>query len=228
MSPERVSVGEEEGHSMLNWKTEKARGTNSGVWCEESGGWKYQKRSGEYGRACKVEDSHRDKTEQCPGYIYSRECLSCIEFFVGLEKLKRVLCGQFLKKSVWGEQHSSVCDRGSRQTRNERIAVVKAWQNEWGDQSHCSLSGKILLDRTNLMELVVAGFGSLTDEVLHGQWRRMPRLLTESESGTVVWSSWRVLTEIEDSFGPVPMSIVSLFSLFGWSLFCVIQFLMSK
>ena len=29
--------------------------------------------------------------------------------------------------------------------------------------------GKILPDRTSLMELVVAGFGGLTDEVLHGQ-----------------------------------------------------------
>ena len=28
--------------------------------------------------------------------------------------------------------------------------------------------GKILPDRTNLTELVVAGFGGLTDEVLHG------------------------------------------------------------
>ena len=29
--------------------------------------------------------------------------------------------------------------------------------------------GKILPDRTNSMELVVAGFDGLTDEVLHGQ-----------------------------------------------------------
>ena len=29
--------------------------------------------------------------------------------------------------------------------------------------------GKILPDRTSLMELVVAGFGGLTDEVHHGQ-----------------------------------------------------------
>ena len=34
---------------------------------------------------------------------------------------------------------------------------------------HCSLGGKILPDRTNSMEPVVAGFGGLTDEVLHGQ-----------------------------------------------------------
>ena len=41
-------------------------GTNSGerVWCEESGSWEYQKQSREYGRVCKAENGHRDKTEQ--------------------------------------------------------------------------------------------------------------------------------------------------------------------
>ena len=34
--------------------------------CKESGGQDYQKQSGEYGRMCKVEDSHRDKIEQLP------------------------------------------------------------------------------------------------------------------------------------------------------------------
>ena len=34
---------------------------------------------------------------------------------------------------------------------------------------HCSLGGKILSDRTRSTELVVAGLGGLTDEVLHGQ-----------------------------------------------------------
>ena len=51
-------------------KTEKAVDQQWRVWCEESGGWEYQKWSREYGRVCKVEDSHRDKTEQCPWYIY--------------------------------------------------------------------------------------------------------------------------------------------------------------
>jgi len=60
-------------------KTEnrKGAGTNSGqfgvrnredesrILCEEPLGCEYQKQSGEYGRVCKVEDSHRDKTEQC-------------------------------------------------------------------------------------------------------------------------------------------------------------------
>ena len=39
---------------------------------------------GEYGRVCKVEDSHRDKTDQCEKYICSSECLCCTEFFVEL------------------------------------------------------------------------------------------------------------------------------------------------
>ena len=55
MSPERVCVGEEEvGDSMLMDETEKARGQNDG----ESGArnLEYQKRSGEYGRVCKVRE----------------------------------------------------------------------------------------------------------------------------------------------------------------------------
>ena len=35
--------------------------------------------------------------------------------------------------------------------------------------TQCSLGGKILPDRTNSTELVVAGYGGLTDDVLHGQ-----------------------------------------------------------
>ena len=68
MSLERVSVGDEgEGHSMLMDRKQKRRGNQQcRVWCEESEGQKYQKRSREHGRVCKVEDSHRDKTEQCP------------------------------------------------------------------------------------------------------------------------------------------------------------------
>ena len=60
-------------------------------------------------------------------------------------------------------------DKGSRQTRKERAAVVEAWQNECRDQFLCSLGEKILPDRTNSTELVAAGFGGLTNEVLHGQ-----------------------------------------------------------
>ena len=61
MSSERVFVGEEEeAHSCTG--TEDRKGGR--VWSEESGDREYQKQSGEYGRVCKVEDSHRDKTEQ--------------------------------------------------------------------------------------------------------------------------------------------------------------------
>ena len=66
---------------------------------EESGGWEYHKQSREYRNVCKVEDSHRDKTEQCAWYIYGRERLSCTEFFVGLgasvDFEREVWCGQF-------------------------------------------------------------------------------------------------------------------------------------
>ena len=45
----------------------------------------------------------------------------------------------------------------------------------------------VLPDTTNSTELVVAGSGSLTDEVLHGQ--RAMEEDAEAERGTVVWSS---------------------------------------
>ena len=35
----------------------------------------YEKKSGEYGRECKLEYSHRDKTEQWQRYIYSKVSL---------------------------------------------------------------------------------------------------------------------------------------------------------
>ena len=36
-------------------------------------------------------------------------------------------CGQFYLFSVWGEQHSSVCDEGCGK---ERLAIVEAWMSE--------------------------------------------------------------------------------------------------
>ena len=56
MSPGRVSVGAEgEGHFMLMDRKQKRRGNQQWrVWCEESGGWEYQNRSGDYERACKI------------------------------------------------------------------------------------------------------------------------------------------------------------------------------
>ena len=80
MSPERVSVGEEwEGHSMLMDRRQKRRGNQQWrVWCEQSGGSEYQKRSGQYGRVCKVEDSYIDKlfcqlTVENSAFLRSRE-----------------------------------------------------------------------------------------------------------------------------------------------------------
>ena len=66
MSPERISVGNEgEGHSVkMDRSPQKRRGNQKRrrAWYEEYGGSGYQKQSGEYGKECKVEDSHRDKT----------------------------------------------------------------------------------------------------------------------------------------------------------------------
>ena len=66
MSPEMVAFREEgEGHSMYrDRKQKRCRNQQLRVWCEESGGWEYQKQSREYGRVCKAEDDHRDKMEQ--------------------------------------------------------------------------------------------------------------------------------------------------------------------
>ena len=110
----------------------------------------------EYGRVCKVEDSHRNKTEQSLWYIYSRECLFCT-LSVGLGAIGetktevwyvvRFTLFQYVLSSTILYATKTV-DRGSRQARKERTAVVKVWQNEWGDQFHCSLSEKILPDWT--------------------------------------------------------------------------------
>ena len=59
-------------------------------------------------------------------------------------------------------------DRGSRQARMERIGR-RDRMSEVASFTVASVERKILLDRTNSMELVVSGFGGLTDEVLHGQ-----------------------------------------------------------
>ena len=134
----------------------------------------------------------------------SRECLSCTEFFAGLEASGGIKTEVWFFLLFFGMRLSMQRRLWSKPARKERIAVVKAWQNEWGGQFNCSL-----LDRTNSTELVVAGFGGLIDDSVLS--RRTPRLLTVSDRGTVVSSSWRVLTAIEDSFCLVPMSIASFF-----------------
>ena len=69
---ERVSVGEEEKFHVDGPKTEKAREPS----LESLMHWNLEAesiRSGEYWKQmCEVEDSHRDKTEQCSCYIYNR------------------------------------------------------------------------------------------------------------------------------------------------------------
>ena len=55
----------------------KGTGINSGKSdTRKSGGWEYHKLSGEYGSVCKVEDSHKDQTDQCGWYVYNKECVS--------------------------------------------------------------------------------------------------------------------------------------------------------
>ena len=130
MSPERVSVGEvREGHStQIDWKQKRRRNPQWRVWCEESGGWEYQKQSGEYGRVCKFEDSHRDKTEQCPWYICSRECFSCIEFVVRLGpsgEIETEVSFMFFQYEASSTvlHATKAMDRGSRQAWKERFAA---------------------------------------------------------------------------------------------------------
>ena len=90
--------------------------------------------------------------------------------------------------------------RESRQTRKERVAVVEAWQNEWGDQRYCSLGRKILRDTSESAKLVATGIGGLINAGFHGQYvccRGDCRGFWRSESGTVLSSCWRLLTVIE-------------------------------
>ena len=130
MSAERVFVGEEgEGHFMSMDRKQKRRGNQQ----------------------CRVEDRHRDKTEQCPWYIYNRVfILYWILCWIGSqwEKLKQryyVVSFTFFQCEASSTvlYATKAMDRGSRQARKERIEAVKAWQNEWADQFHCSLGGSI-------------------------------------------------------------------------------------
>ena len=91
-------------------------------------------------------------------------------------------------------------DRESRQTRKERVAVVEAWQNEWGDQRYCSLGRKTLRDTSESAKLVATGIGGLINAGFHGQYVccrgecRVGLCFWRSESGTVLSSCWRLLT----------------------------------
>ena len=88
-------------------------------------------------------------------------------------------------------------DRESTQTRKERVAVVEGWQNEWGDQCYCTLGRKTLRDTSESAKLVVTGIGGLINAGFHGQYvccRGECRGCWRSDSGTVLSSSWRLLT----------------------------------
>ena len=134
-------------------------------------------RSSEYRRVCKVEDSHRDKTEQYPWHIYSRECLSCTEFFIGLgasgESETEVWCGQFyfffFSFLGRGEQYSSVCYEGSgqrKQAGQKGENCSSPGVTEWEVASFTVASVERYF-RTKLIRQ--SWFGGLTDEALHGQ-----------------------------------------------------------
>ena len=61
-------------------------------------------------------------------------------------------------------------ERGSRQTSKERLAVVEAQQNEWGDQFYCGLGGKILSSTASLVKQVVTWFGILIQLQPESSW----------------------------------------------------------
>ena len=86
MSPERVSAGEEgEGHSVLmDHRQKRCRNQQWRVWREESGCREYQKKRGEYGRVCNVEDSHRDKLEGACDTFIAESVHLALNFSVGL------------------------------------------------------------------------------------------------------------------------------------------------
>ena len=82
---------------------------------------------------CKAEDSHRGKTEQCPWYMYSRECssykLTSLLDWEPVEKLKR-RCNVISLTFFQYEASSTVLhstksmDRGSRKARSRGVTVI--------------------------------------------------------------------------------------------------------
>ena len=59
---------------------------------------------------------------------YSRQCLSCTEFLVGLEIKGKIAtvesCNQFEVFSGWGKQHSSECSGSSHGQRKQDKAPL--------------------------------------------------------------------------------------------------------
>ena len=76
-SREIFSFGDEgEGHSIERGRRRK-RLRNRKVDSLVRGLWRLRE-SEEYGRVCKVEDSHRDNTVQCTRYIYIAESVDLV------------------------------------------------------------------------------------------------------------------------------------------------------
>ena len=133
--------------------------------------------SGEYGeRVCKIEDSHRHKTEKCTWYSYNREQSCCTEFSAGLGA-----SGEIGAKEGYGEfyfcfgtvlraKKAIIIWTEKAGRRERRVAVVEAWQNEWGDQCYCSLGRKTLRDTSESAKLVATGSGGLINAGFHGQY----------------------------------------------------------
>ena len=144
MSPVRVSVGEEgEGHSMLMDREQKRRGNQQWrVWCEEYGGWEYQKRSGVYGRVCKVEDSHGDSTPRVTSgsnnvqlllyqslhMAFSNESGLC-NYWVICYRISSVLTGEREKARESERTHERASER-ERERERERVCQSE-FESEW-------------------------------------------------------------------------------------------------
>ena len=60
-------------------------------------------------------------------------------------------------------------DVGFIYTKQKRVAVVNARHNETEDEFDSCFSRKVFSDQTNATEVIVAGFSSVRDEVLHGK-----------------------------------------------------------
>ena len=156
MSLERVSVGDK-GKVIPCWWTEnrKGEGTNSA----ESGARNLKAesiRSGaeSTGWCVKLKTVTEIRRSSARDTVIA-DSLSCTEFFIGLEASGNIQteawCGQlyvyvcvvdvfflfsFLYEASRTVLHATMAlDRGSRKARKERIAVIKAWQNEWSGQS---------------------------------------------------------------------------------------------
>ena len=60
-------------------------------------------------------------------------------------------------------------DTGFIYTRQKRIAVVNARHDETEDEFGSCFSRKVFSDQADAAEVIVAGFGSVGDKVLHGK-----------------------------------------------------------